>query len=120
MAMVAAIASLGLPGLAGFWGEMLAMLGSYRPAADLSRPLFVTLMALAGAGTVLTAAYFLAMLRRVEFGVVTERWRDTPLHDELAVDLAAWTPLVVLALAVGLWPRLVLGVSEAAVRGLLR
>ena len=28
----AAVASLGLPGLAGFWGEMLALLGAYRPA----------------------------------------------------------------------------------------
>jgi len=59
LTVFAAIASLGLPGLAGFWGEMLAMLGSYRPDAALSRPLFVTLMAVAGLGTVLTAVYFL-------------------------------------------------------------
>jgi NADH-quinone oxidoreductase subunit M len=116
----AAIASLGLPGLAGFWGEMLAMLGSYRPGAGLSRPLFVVLMAVAGIGTVLTAAYFLAMLRRVTFGLVGESWRDRPLHDVAAADLAAWVPLVVLALAIGVWPRVVLDVSDAAVRGLLR
>ncbi len=28
-----AVASLGLPGLAGFWGEMLALFGAFRPAA---------------------------------------------------------------------------------------
>ena len=33
----AAVASLGLPGLAGFWGELLAMTGAYRPAAVLHR-----------------------------------------------------------------------------------
>jgi NADH-quinone oxidoreductase subunit M len=76
-------------------------------------------MAVAGVGTVLTAVYFLEMLRRVDFGVVPERWRREPMPDVAAVDLAAWVPLVVLALAIGVWPRLVLGVGEAAVKGLL-
>jgi NADH-quinone oxidoreductase subunit M len=120
LTVFAAVASLGLPGLAGFWGEMLAMLGSYRPDAALSRPLFVTLMAFAGLGTILTAVYFLAMLRRVTFGVVDASWRDTPLRDVVAADLAAWVPLVVLAVAIGLWPRLVLGLSDPVVHGLLR
>ncbi len=65
----ACIASLGLPGLAGFWGEMLALLGAFRPAAGLPRPLFLVFMAVGGAGTVLTAAYFLRLLSRVTHGV---------------------------------------------------
>src|ERR687898_2356912 len=40
----AAIASLGLPGLAGFWGEMLALLGAYQPAPGLNVELFRVLM----------------------------------------------------------------------------
>jgi NADH-quinone oxidoreductase subunit M len=120
LTLFAAVASLGLPGLAGFWGEMLAMLGSYQPAATLSRPLFVVLMALAGIGTVLTAVYFLAMLRRLTFGLLPDVWRDRPLRDVLAVDLVAWVPLVVLALAIGVWPKLILAMSEPVVRGLLR
>jgi len=96
------------------------MLGSYRPDPALSRSLFVVLMAIAGVGTVLTAVYFLAMLRRVTFGLVPEQWRDRPLRDVLASDVAAWVPLTVLAVAIGVWPRLVLGISDAAVRGLLR
>ena len=118
--LFAAIASLGIPGLAGFWGEMLAMLGAYSPGAGLSRGLFVTLMAIAGVGTVLTTVYFLAMLRRMDFGVVSDRWRDTAVRDVAVADVVAWTPLVVLAVAIGLWPRLVLSVGEAAVTGLLR
>jgi NADH-quinone oxidoreductase subunit M len=64
----AAIASLGLPGLAGFWGEMLALVGAFDPAPDLSRPLYLLFMAIGGLGTVLTAAYFLAMLSRITHG----------------------------------------------------
>jgi NADH-quinone oxidoreductase subunit M len=116
--LFASIASLGLPGLAGFWGEMLAMLGAWSPAAALSRPLFLVLMAVAGVGTVLTTLYFIAMLRRVDFGIVPERWRDGAIADALPAELAAWIPLTVLAVAVGLWPRLVLGVTNAAVHGL--
>jgi NADH-quinone oxidoreductase subunit M len=95
------------------------MLGAYQPAAALTRPLFLVLMVVAGLGTVLTTLYFLAMLRRVDFGIVTDRWRDAPLRDAVATDLVAWVPLVVLAVAIGLWPKLVLGISEAAVNGLL-
>ncbi|GII30566.1 complex I subunit 4 family protein [Planotetraspora mira] len=68
----ACVASLGLPGLAGFWGEMLALLGAFRPAAGLSRPLFLVFMAVGGIGTVLTAAYFLVMLSRVTHGRARE------------------------------------------------
>ena len=117
--LVASIASLGLPGLAGFWGEMLAMLGAWSPAAALSRPLFLVLMAVAGLGTVLTALYFVAMLRRVDFGIVPDRWRDGVLMGACPAELVAWVPLVTLAFAVGLWPRLVLGVTDAAVHGLI-
>jgi len=116
--LFASIASLGLPGLAGFWGEMLAMLGAWSPAAALSRSLFLTLMAVAGLGTILTALYFVAMLRRVDFGVVTDRWREGAIADVLPGEFVAWVPLVLLAVAVGLWPSLVLGVTNAAVHGL--
>jgi NADH-quinone oxidoreductase subunit M len=119
LVLFTAAASLGLPGLAGFWGEMLAMLGAFDPASALSRPLFLVLMSMAGVGTVLTALYFLVMLRRVDFGIVADRWREEPIRDAIATDLLAWVPLVVLAVSIGLWPKLVLGISDAAVKGLL-
>jgi NADH-quinone oxidoreductase subunit M len=112
----AAVASLGLPGLAGFWGEMLAMLAAYQHDGALFRGLMVA----AGVGTVLTAVYFLVLLRRLCQGVVAPRWRETAYADVTALELAAWTPLVVLTVALGLYPRLVLGVTDTAVRGLLR
>ncbi|MGW1835781.1 complex I subunit 4 family protein [Streptomyces sp. NPDC002067] len=80
----AAVASLGIPGLAGFWGEMLAMFGAFHPAPGLSRPAFLTFMALAGLGTLLTAAYLLLVVRRVCMGA-------TPGADEPAAAVEEGT-----------------------------
>ncbi|WP_330459260.1 NADH-quinone oxidoreductase subunit M [Streptomyces sp. NBC_00820] len=113
----AAVASLGLPGLAGFWGEMLALFGAFKPAPDLSRPAFLTFMAIGAFGTLLTAAYMLAVVRRVCMGAVPE---DTPeLADVRGYELAAWTPLAVLTVVAGLWPRALLGLTDPAVHQLL-
>lgn len=122
----AAVASLGLPGLAGFWGELLAMFGSFHPAAGLSRPAYLVFMALAGLGTLLTAAYLLSVVRRVCMGDPAAP-ADTPttsgpapqLLDVQAYEAAAWTPLVVLTLVAGLWPAVLLGLSNPAVKALL-
>lgn len=119
MVTFAAVASLGLPGLAGFWGEMLAMLGAFRPAPGLPRPLFLALMVLAGIGTVLAAVYLLVLVRRLNQGAVSKPWRGSSYADVGALELAAWAPLLVLTLVLGLYPRLVLGITDTAVRTLL-
>jgi NADH-quinone oxidoreductase subunit M len=116
---LAAIASLGLPGLAGFWGEMLAMLGAYHPAAGLGRGLFLAFMAVAGVGAVLTAAYFLGMLRRVTQGTVPASWRAVSFRDVTAGEVAVCAPLVLGVVVVGLWPAVLLDVTNAAVHHLL-
>jgi NADH-quinone oxidoreductase subunit M len=123
----AAVASLGLPGLAGFWGELLAMFGSFQPAAGLSRPAYLVFMALAGLGTLLTAGYLLSVVRRVCMGNpagsdTTAATGATPaagISDVQGYELAAWTPLVALTLLTGLWPALLLGLSNPAVTALL-
>jgi len=119
-----AVASLGLPGLAGFWGELLAMLGSFHPAAGLSRSTFLVFMVLAGLGTVLTAAYLLTVVRRVCMGDPAEpapalAERGGVLADVRGYEFASWTPLVVLTVLAGLWPAAILGLSNPAVKALL-
>jgi NADH-quinone oxidoreductase subunit M len=116
----AAVASLGVPGLAGFWGEMLAMLSAFQPNPALSRGLYLTFMIVAGVGAVLTATYFLVMLRRVVYGVVAAHWQHLSLRDVTSYELAAWVPLVVVVIGAGLWPRVLLGLTDGAVRSLLR
>jgi NADH-quinone oxidoreductase subunit M len=123
----AAVASLGLPGLAGFWGELLTLLGAFDPAAALHRPYFLVLMAIAGLGTLLTAVYLLVMLRRVAMGESGPRWAQPAagagapiaLMDVRAIEWASWVPLVLLILLAGLWPRVLLAVTDPAVRALL-
>ncbi|MEP7055946.1 MAG: NADH-quinone oxidoreductase subunit M, partial [Actinomycetota bacterium] len=65
-----AIASLGLPGLAGFWGEIFALQAAFNPAPGLNVGLFRGLMVGGAVGTILTAGYFLWLLQRVNQGVV--------------------------------------------------
>lgn len=113
----AAVASLGLPGLAGFWGEMLALFGAFDPHDDLSRPAFLTFMAIAAFGTLLTAAYMLIVVRRVCMGALPP---EAPkLADVRTFEFAAWTPLVALTVVAGLWPRTLLGLTDPAVQQLL-
>ncbi|GAA1268969.1 NADH-quinone oxidoreductase subunit M [Kitasatospora nipponensis] len=114
----AAVASLGLPGLAGFWGEVLAMLGAFDPAAALSRPAFVTYMVLAGLGTLLTAAYLLVVVRRICMGDPTRPAVAQPAELR-PYEAVSWTPLAALTLLAGLWPALLLSLSDPVVRHLL-
>ncbi|GAA0662585.1 NADH-quinone oxidoreductase subunit M [Kitasatospora atroaurantiaca] len=115
----AAVASLGLPGLAGFWGELLAMFGAFDPAAGLSRPAFVTYMVIAGLGTLLTAAYLLVVVKRVCMGDPKQPAIASEVPDLLPYEAVSWTPLAALTLLAGLWPALLLGLSDPAVKHLL-
>ena len=119
--VLASVASLGLPGLAGFWGEAFALQAAFRPGEGQSRSLYAVLLAVAAAGTAVTAAYFLRLLRALVLGpdVATGDRHVGAAVDVRPVELAAWAPLVVLTLVVGLYPRLVLGLTEAPVQALL-
>lgn len=114
----AAVASLGLPGLAGFWGEMLALFAAFDPAEGLSRPAYLVFMVLGGLGTLLSAAYLLIVVRRVCMGGPRPAG-EPELADVQAYELAAWTPLVALTVLAGLWPAVLLGLTDPAVQQLL-
>ncbi|MBA3621100.1 MAG: NADH-quinone oxidoreductase subunit M [Euzebyales bacterium] len=118
-----AIASLGLPGLAGFWGEIFALLAAFSPAQELVAagylPLYRTLMVFGALGTVLTAGYFLWMLQRVNMGPAPERWKAAGLGDISVIELGTWAPLLALILVLGFLPFLVLGITNADVTQIL-
>ncbi|BCJ44245.1 NADH-quinone oxidoreductase subunit M [Actinoplanes ianthinogenes] len=103
----AAVASLGLPGLAGFWGEAFAVIA----AVQRGGPLWVILAVVAAVGGALTAAYFLRLLRGLTHGPATPTVHA--LRPSIAAaEWFAWAPLVLLTLVVGVLPALVL--SETA------
>ena len=114
-----AMASLGLPGLAGFWGEFMALVSAYNPLSGLSLGVFRTAMVLGAIGTVLTAAYMLYMLQRVNFGEPKEEWIGKEFHDADRYELTAWVPLVIFTVVVGFYPNLIFGATTDAVTSLV-
>lgn len=110
-----AMASLGLPGLAGFWGEFMALLGAFNPLPGLSSGLFRTAMVIGAIGTVLTAGYLLWMLQKVNLGEPKEEWIGHEFQDVDRFEMAAWVPLIVLIVVIGVYPKIVLGASNDAV-----
>jgi len=114
-----AIASLGLPGLAGFWGEVMALLSSYSPAAALNSGLFRVFMVAGGIGTILTAGYFLWMLQRVNMGALPEKWQQDAFPDVVAVEWVSWVPLLVATVLLGIFPSIIFGVTQEPVDALL-
>ena len=115
-----AMASLGLPGLAGFWGEFMALLGSFNPLDGLSLGVFRTAMVIGAIGTVLTAGYLLWMLQKVNLGEPSEEWAGKEFRDVDRYEMAAWAPLVLAILAIGVFPRIIFGATDGAVVNLVK
>jgi len=109
------MASLGLPGLAGFWGEFPAILSAYNPGAGLSEELFRVYMVVAAIGTVFAAGYLLWLLQRVAFGTPTEEFEHEHIHDMHLTDYIAWTPMIVFIVVLGVYPNLMFKITDAAV-----
>ncbi len=111
-----AMASLGLPGLAGFWGEFPAILASYNPAAILPEATFRGYMVVAALGTVLAAGYLLWMLQKTAMGTPKDEFVDNPeITDVKTYEWIAWAPLLALILALGLYPKPLFSTTDDAV-----
>jgi len=111
------MASLGLPGLAGFWGEFPAILATYNPAEGLSKTLFRTCMVIAALGTVFAAGYLLWMFQRTSFGTPSEEFADDPhITDVSRPEWFAWTPLLICIILFGFLPGLMFDVTNPAVK----
>jgi NADH-quinone oxidoreductase subunit M len=110
-----AMASLGLPGLAGFWGEFPAILASYQPASGLSVALFRVLMVAAAVGTVLAASYLLWVLSRTAFGEAREEFAHDHISDMHVPEYISWTPMIIAIIVLGLVPNLLFKIVDPAV-----
>ena len=114
-----AMASLGLPGLAGFWGEFPAILAAYSPAEGLPEETFRTFMVIAAIGTVLAAAYLLWLYQRSSFGEPSEEWGHHHFHDVTTIEWIAWTPLLIAIVVFGIFPNLLFKIMDPAVNAAL-
>ena len=111
----AAMASLGLPGLAGFWGEFPAILSTFNPGGDLSQPLFRTYMVIAAIGTVFAAGYLLWMLQKVAFGVPKAEFETVHVHDVGVFEWTSWVPILLLIVGLGIFPNIIFHVTDPPV-----
>ena len=108
--MVFTMANVGLPGTSGFVGEFLTLLAAFR---------FNTWLAIIGTtGVVLSAAYALWLYRRMIFGVI-EKASLKNILDLTPREKVVLIPLVVLTIALGVYPKPVFDVTSASVAHLV-
>jgi NADH-quinone oxidoreductase subunit M len=107
--LVFTMASVGLPGTAGFIGEMLVLIGAFKASHWAA--------AFAATGLILGAAYMLWLYRRICFGALVKadvkKMPDLTLREKLI-----FAPLVVLTILMGVYPKPVLDVLHPSVEKL--
>ena len=103
-------ASIGLPGLNGFVGEFLVLIGSYA-----TLPVFTIV---AASGVILAAIYLLWAYERVFTGV-PDKPENQALNDLSAREIGLMVPLVVLMLLLGLYPKVLLDRTAPSTEALL-
>ena len=91
---IAALTSLGLPGLSGFIAEFNIFVGTFRT--------YPALGALGILGAALTAVYILRMLSTAFFGPANERWND--LKEMTHLEQAGGALLIAFIILMGIYP----------------
>jgi NADH-quinone oxidoreductase subunit M len=108
------LASAGLPGLNGFVGEFLILLGAFKSTV-LNSPIIV---AFATSGVILAAVYLLYMVYRTFFGELTDE-ANAQMDDVNLREFVLMAPLVVLMFVMGFFPNPFLRQTEPATQFLL-
>jgi NADH-quinone oxidoreductase subunit M len=108
--MVFTLANVGLPGTSGFVGEFLTMLGAYLHNSWIA--------IFAATGTILSAAYALYLYRRLIFGALVKPALQT-IQDLSLREVAILAPLVVITIALGVYPTVVTNVTTPSVTKLI-
>ncbi len=112
--MIVALSSAGLPGLNGFVGEFLILLGSFK-SDFLASPWFAVLGA---SGVIFAAVYLLWSYQRVFFGTV-DNPENQKLKDLTKREWAVLVPVVIFIVWIGFYPSTFLKKSEATTKHLL-
>jgi NADH-quinone oxidoreductase subunit M len=94
--LVVSLSSIGLPGLNGFIGEFLALLGAFQ-----ALPTFAVIAAL---GVILAAVYMLWMYQRVMFGEVVQE-ENRHLRDLNLREVVVLVPIVLVIVWIGMYPQ---------------
>lgn len=111
---IAVFASVGLPGLNGFVGEYLTLVGAYI-SDNLSTPWFAIIGA---SGVILAAVYLLILFQRMFFGPITHS-ENRHLKDLNATEVAILVPIVLFCVWIGFQPNTFLSISESSSRAVV-
>ncbi|HEX6369029.1 MAG TPA: NADH-quinone oxidoreductase subunit M [Longimicrobium sp.] len=110
MLVFAAMASIGLPGTAGFASEFLVLVGAF-----LARPWMALIAAL---GVIFAAYYMLPMVQRMLFNPLSKP-ENRGIPDLNAREIGLLAPLVVLIILLGFYPKPFLDRMEPAAERVL-
>lgn len=108
--MIVTLSSIGLPGLNGFIGEFLILLGSFKASAIWA--------VFAATGVILAAWYMLWMYQRVMFGKLTH-WQNMNLKDLVPREIAILIPMILLIVGLGVFPQPLLKKMEPSIQNLI-
>ncbi len=108
--LIITLSSIGLPGLNGFVGEFLILLGAFRWNPKMA--------AFAATGVILSAAYMLWMFQRVNYGPITNE-KNTRLVDLRPREWFVIVPIIAMAILMGILPNIFLKPIEPSVRRML-
>ena len=111
--LIVMLSSVGLPGLNGFVGEFLALMGAFEAAFAGMFGLNLVYAVLAGAGVILGAVYLLWMFQKMFYGPVTNP-ENTRLKDIKRWEIALCLPLLLMIFWGGLFPNTFLEPMEAS------
>ena len=109
--LLVTLSSIGLPGLNGFVGEFLILVGTFRVHALWA--------VVASSGIILAAVYMLWMFQRVMYGPMTNE-QNRNLPDLTAREIAVLVPVLALIVWIGVYPTPFLRTTDASVRQLLQ
>jgi NADH-quinone oxidoreductase subunit M len=105
--LLVTLSSIALPGMNGFVGEFLILLGGFLWNVKFA--------AIAATGVILSAIYMLWMFQRVNFGDVTNS-KNTSLPDLLPREWALMVPTIAMAIVMGILPNVFLRPMEPSVK----
>jgi NADH-quinone oxidoreductase subunit M len=111
--MIFTLSSIGLPGLNGFVGEFLILLGSFKVEALTWYAVF------ACSGVIFAAVYMLWMFQRVMFGEVTNP-KNLNLRDIDAREVAVLVPILIFVVWIGVYPNTFLKPMEPSVKNFIQ
>ncbi|MCK9376559.1 MAG: NADH-quinone oxidoreductase subunit M [Syntrophobacterales bacterium] len=108
--MIVTLSSIGLPGLNGFVGEFLILLGAFK-----TNMFYATV---AATGVIFAACYMLWMFQRVVFGATTNE-KNKDLKDLSWREIALFAPLILFIVWIGVYPSTFLDKTKATTENFL-